>query len=118
MFEELENTLNEIKEQLNNHGILLQMALSSLTSSKQVAKFLGVSPRTIQLWVKNGKLQEGKHFYRDGKRLVFIPMAVMDLKNNPAQIVSQENIKKTIPHKTINPTAKKIISGLKKVSHG
>jgi hypothetical protein len=48
-----------------------------------VASFLGVSPRTIQLWVKQRKLQDGKHYYRDGKRLVFIPAAILELKNNP-----------------------------------
>ena len=73
MFEELENTLTKILEKLDNQEIMLQMVLSSLTTSKQVAAFLAVSTRTIELWVKNGTLVQNVHYYRNDKnRLVFI----------------------------------------------
>ena len=79
----LEEILKQILDRLDEQQALLQVTLNSLTTSKAVAAFLGVSPRTIQLWVKQRKLQDGKHYYRDGKRLVFIPATILELKNNP-----------------------------------
>ncbi|MCF6206924.1 MAG: hypothetical protein L3J47_08570 [Sulfurovum sp.] len=68
------------------------------------------------------KLQDGKHYYRDGKRLVFIPAAILELKNNPyagSSPLKEDMQKKEIPKKkTLNPVAKKILGDLKKVSNG
>jgi len=118
MFDELENTLKEILHRLDEQQALLQITLNSLTTSKAVASFLGVSPRTIQLWVRQQKLQDGKHYYRDGKRLVFIPAEILKLKNNPYKGSSplKEDMpkEKVIKKKTLNPVAKKILGDLKK----
>jgi len=122
MFDELENTLKEILHRLDEQQALLQVTLNSLTTSKAVANFLGLSVRTIQLWIKQKKLQEGKHYYRDGKRIVFIPAAILELKNNPYKGSSplKEDMQKEIvkKKKTLNPVAKKILGDLKKVSNG
>ena len=122
MFDELENTLKEILHRLDEQQALLQVTLNSLTTSKAVANFLGISQRTIQLWVKQKKLQEGTHYYRDGKRLVFVPAAILELKNNPYKGSSplKEDMpkEKTTKKKTLNPVAKKILGDLKKVSNG
>jgi hypothetical protein len=118
----LEEILKEILHRLDEQQTLLQVTLNSLTTSKAVASFLGVSPRTIQLWVKQKKLQDGKHYYRDGKRLVFIPAAILELKNNPYKGPSplKEDMQKeeTPKKKTLNPVAKKILGDLRKVSNG
>ena len=118
----LEEILNQILQKLDEQQALLQVTLNSLTTSKAVASFLGVSPRTIQLWVKQKKLQEGTHYYRDGKRLLFIPASILELKNNPYKGSSplKEDIQKekTPKKKTINPVAKKILGDIKKVSNG
>ena len=122
MFDELENTLKEILHRLDEQQALLQATLNSLTTSKAVASFLGVSPRTIQLWVTQKKLIDGTHYYRDGKRLVFIPAAILELKNNPyrgSSPLKEDMQKKETPKKkTLNPVAKKILGDLKKVSNG
>jgi hypothetical protein len=115
MFEELENTLTKILEKLNNQEIMLQMVLSSLTTSKQVAAFLGVSTRTIELWVKNGTLVQDVHYYRNDKnRLVFIPNAILEYKKNPkkAKPNSIEKIVEKEKVHIIHPTAKKFVNGL------
>jgi hypothetical protein len=118
MFDELENTLKEILHRLDEQQALLQITLNSLTTSKAVASFLSVSPRTIQLWVKQKKLQDGKHYYRDGKRLVFIPAAILELKNNPYKgtlpLKEDMKIAEISNKKTINPVAKKILGDLKR----
>ena len=90
MFKELENTLTNILDKLNNQEVMLQMVLSSLTTSKQVASFLGVSTRTIEIWVKNGTLTRDIHYYRNDKnRLVFIPNAILEYKKNPKKAIAK-----------------------------
>ncbi|SFV67421.1 hypothetical protein MNB_SV-3-1237 [hydrothermal vent metagenome] len=121
MFDELENTLKEILHRLDEQQALLQVTLNSLTTSKAVANFLGISQRTIQLWVKQKKLQEGTHYYRDGKRLVFIPAGILELKNpykGSSPLKEDIQKEKTPKKKTLNPVAKKILGDLKKVSNG
>jgi len=115
MFEELENTLKRILEEVQEQKELLHVVLSSLTTSKQVAAFLGVSQRTIELWVKKGIFQDGEHYHRNGKRLVFIPGAIVDFKKHPERrsLKAKETKQKEIKAKIINPTAKRIIAGLK-----
>ncbi len=116
MFDELENTLKEILHRLDEQQALLQVTLNSLTTSKAVANFLGISQRTIQLWVKQNKLQDGKHYYRDGKRLVFIPAAILELKNNPykGSPLKEDIQKEETPKKALNPVTKKILGNLKR----
>jgi len=115
MFDELENTLTKILDKLNNQEIMLQMVLSSLTTSKQVASFLGVSTRTIELWVKNGTLIKDTHYYRNEKnRLVFIPNAILEYKKNPKKSSTKTKEKKS-PKEAVHvlhPKAKKILNGL------
>lgn len=115
MFEELENTLTKILEKLDNQETMLQMVLNSLTTSKQVAAFLNVSQRTIELWVKNGTFQKDIHYYHNDKgRLVFIPDAILDHKKNPKKATPEkkEELEKKEQKRIVHPTAKKFVSGL------
>ncbi len=119
MFEELENTLKTILQEVRDQKELLQVVLTSLTTSKQVASFLGVTQRTIEVWVKKGIFEEGVHFNRNGKRLVFNPDAIVDFKRNRhkrKRVKAKEVITPKI--NVINPTAKRIVEGLKKVNNG
>lgn len=119
MFEELENTLKTILQEVRDQKELLQVVLTSLTTSKQVASFLGVSQRTIEGWVKKGIFEEEVHFNRDGKRLVFNPEAIVDFKRNRHKR-KMVKTKETITPKinVINPTARRIVDGLKKAQNG
>jgi hypothetical protein len=118
MFEELETTLKRILQEMQAQKELLRIVLSSLTTSKQVATFLNVSPRTIEGWVRKGILKEGVHFHRNGKRLEFIPDAIIEFKHHPEKRRVQES--KQVPMKVepVNPTTKRIVAGIKKVSNG
>jgi len=118
MFDELENTLKQILEEVKDQKELLQVVLSSLTTSRQVAAFLGVSQRTIELWVKKGIFQDGEHYYRNGKRLVFIPDAIIEFKKRPKERTRQKEKPKDTKIENINPTAKRIVAGIKKDSNG
>jgi hypothetical protein len=92
--------------------------LTSLTTSKQVATFLNVSPRTIEGWVRKGVFKEGVHFQRNGKRLEFIPDAIIEFKNHPEKRRAQESKPVKMKAEPVNPAAKRIVAGIKKVSNG
>jgi hypothetical protein len=54
-----------------------------LTTKKEVAKFLKVTPRTINNYISNGYLKENYHFQRKGdKIMVFIEEAVLEFRDN------------------------------------
>lgn len=54
-----------------------------LDNKKDVAKFLGVTPRTINNYIEQGYLKEDYHFFRkNGKILVFIESAVIEFRDN------------------------------------
>ncbi|PNV82011.1 MAG: hypothetical protein C0627_12105 [Sulfurimonas sp.] len=53
----------------------------SLTTKKEVAKFLNKSESTINRYMGIGLLIEGKHFYRkNGKILVFIEESIIEFR--------------------------------------
>ncbi len=53
-----------------------------LTTKKEVAHFLNVTPRTLNNYISNGYLQEGYHFKRKNDRiLVFIEDAIVEFRN-------------------------------------
>ena len=57
--------------------------LPPLTSKKEVAKFLGVTPRTINNYIEQGFLVDGVHFHRkNDKILVFIEDAILEFRDN------------------------------------
>ncbi|MDD5373589.1 MAG: hypothetical protein PHO62_09220 [Sulfurimonas sp.] len=54
----------------------------SLTTKKEVAKFLNVTPRTINNYISNGYLKENYHFLRKSdKIIVFIEEAILEFRD-------------------------------------
>jgi len=55
----------------------------ALTTKKEVAKFLNVTPRTINNYISNGYLKENYHFQRKSdKIIVFIEEAILEFRDN------------------------------------
>lgn len=53
-----------------------------LTTKKEVAKFLDVTPRTINNYISNGYLKENYHFLRKSdKIIVFIEEAILEFRD-------------------------------------
>lgn len=78
-------------EQMNER---LKKFAPPLTTKKEVAKFLGVTERTINNYIEQGYLKEDKHFYRkNGKILVFIEDAVFLFRNDRDKGMLHEKIK-------------------------
>jgi hypothetical protein len=53
-----------------------------ITTKREVANFLNVSTRTINNYIEQGLLQNGKHYHRkNGKILVFMEDAILEFRN-------------------------------------
>ena len=79
MFKELENTLKEIKVELGLCRQLFALSIDSLTNQKQVAKFLGISQKTLYLYIQKSILVEGVHYVKN-KKIEFIPYKIIEFK--------------------------------------
>jgi len=54
-----------------------------LTTKKEVAHFLNVTPRTVNNYITNGYLKENYHFQRKSDRImVFIEEAILEFRDN------------------------------------
>lgn len=111
MFDNLENTLNLILQKLEYNEELLQLSISTLTTKKEVARFLNKSDKTIDNYVKNGTLKKDIHyFYNEKNRVEFIPFAILKFKKAP----KTENIPTNDETKKIyHPSVSLITQGLK-----
>jgi hypothetical protein len=111
MFDNLENTLKLILEKLEYNEELLQLSISTLTTKKELARFLNKSDRTIDNYVKNKTLKKDIHyFYNERNRVEFIPFAILKFKKAP-QVISTPiiDITKKMYHSSVNS----ITQGLK-----
>ena len=81
MFDELEKTLLEIKNELSLFRQLFSVTVNCLTTKQQVAKFLCVSTRTIDNYVIDGRFENNVHYFLDyNNSIVFIPESILDYK--------------------------------------
>ena len=112
MFDNLENTLKLILEKLEYNQELLQLSISTLTTKKEVAKFLNKSDKTISNYIANGILVKDKHYYiNENRKIEFIPIAILEFKKQPKQKITipKKETTKKIYHSSINS----ITQGLK-----
>ena len=81
MFQDLENTLIEIKNVLKLYRELFALQLDNLRTRQQVAKFLKVNQKTVYNWTKDGTFHEGIHFLIDknGKK-EYIPNGIIQFE--------------------------------------
>lgn len=65
-----------------------------LTTKKEVARFLNVTPRTISNYIQQGFLKKDKHFYyKNSKMLVFVEEAILEFRNELHRGLVSEKIK-------------------------
>ena len=107
MFEDLENTLKDIKRELGLYRKLFELIFDNLKTKSQVAKYLKVNPTTINNWTENGTLKEGIHFIIDenGKK-EYIPNGIIEFEEEMKK--RKIEIKKV--EKQINPIASKFLN--------
>jgi predicted DNA-binding transcriptional regulator AlpA len=95
MFEELEKTLIDIKNELSLVRQLFVLTMDSITTKKQVAKFLCVSTKTIDNYITDGRFQKNVHYFLDHNDvIVFIPESILmykkERKNNKIEKLPQQ----------------------------
>lgn len=111
MLEELMLKLEELNNNVN-HILELQLQQSNaLSTTNDVARYLGKSTRTVRNYIKDGKLKINKHFYKDenGKNH-FIPEAIIEFRSTPRPInVVQSSNSVT---KVMHPVASQVLKGV------
>ncbi len=81
-FENLE-LIPELLKKISLMEERLKKFTPPLTTKKEVAKFLNVTPRTINNYISNGYLKEDYHFKRKSdKIMVFIEEAIIEFREN------------------------------------
>lgn len=81
-FENLE-LIPELLQTVQDLKTLVNILKPELTTKRGVAMFLGLTERTINNYISDGKLVEGYHFNRkNDKILVFIEDTVIEFKIN------------------------------------
>ena len=94
MFEELIEKINKIEANVN---LLLELHLeqtNNLTTYNDVAKFLGVTRKTIYNYVKDEKLTKDLHYHTNDKGTpTFIPSGIIEFKKGVKAIDTKSIIR-------------------------
>lgn len=107
MFEQLEMTLNQIQNELSMNRELLQLMIDSLSTKTQVAKFLGVSSKTVRNYIDDGRFREGVEYFIDENGVeIFIPNGILKFKHEQKQ--KKYEVKKV--EKQLDPVALRFLS--------
>lgn len=107
MFEHLEMTLNQIQNELSMNRELLQLMIDTLSTKAQVAKFLGVSSKTVRNYIDDGRFREGVEYFIDEKGVeIFIPNGILKFKHEQKQ--KKYEVKKI--EKQLDPVALRFLS--------
>lgn len=104
----IEDTLKLILEKLDDQKEFLQLAISNLTTRKEVARFLNKSEKTIDNWVDNETFKENVHYFINEKnKIEFIPFAILEFKKAPKiQISTKTDETKKIYHSSVESITK------------
>ena len=93
--EDFEN-LGLIPELLEKMKIIedrLRKLTPPVTTKQEVAKFLNVTPRTINNYITRGFLREGYHFHRkSAKIIVFVESAILEFRDELSKGMVDEKI--------------------------
>jgi len=93
IFEELLIELKETKSIVSTMSERMAKFAPPLTSKKEVASFLNVTPRTINNYITQGYLKEGYHFKRkNAKVLVFIEDAIFSFRDEMSKGLVNEKV--------------------------
>jgi hypothetical protein len=113
MFEELMSRIEKIEKTLSLLLDLHMQQSNSLTTYKDVAKLFGVTPRTVNNYIRESKLVKDKHYYIDHKgKTVFIPHAVMEFKKNVSEAVGAEPNGMKSMRVVMHPIASRVLKGV------
>ncbi len=100
-----EEKMDLILKKLDEQEQMLKLFVPDLTKKKEVQHFLQVTRQTLEIYISNGKIANGVHYYLDDdENIVFIPTAIIELK--------QSGIKHKANRRTTLNTADSIINSI------
>lgn len=108
----IEAQLTQMQNQILNLTQLVQLAITSLHTKKDVARFLNKSEKTIDNYIKNDTFIENKHYFiNENQKIEFIPNAILEFKKNPKHKIKIIEPIKEEPIK-LSETSSKILKGI------
>lgn len=108
----IEAQLTQMQNQILNLTQLVQLAITSLHTKKDVARFLNKSEKTIDNYIKNDTFIENKHYFiNENQKIEFIPNAILEFKKNPKHKIKIIEPKKEETIK-LSETSSKILKGI------
>ena len=108
----IEAQLTQMQNQILNLTQLVQLAITSLHTKKDVARFLNKSEKTIDNYIKNDTFIENKHYFiNENQKIEFIPNAILEFKKNPKHKIKIIEAQKEETIK-LSETSSKILKGL------
>lgn len=105
MFENLENVILEMKDDIALNREIFLLLFNTLTKS-QVARYLGKDLKTIYNYTENGTFKEGIHFIDENGKKEYIPEGIIQYKRE--ERTRKKEVKKV--EKQLNPIANKFLS--------
>jgi len=85
--------LPEILELQKKNAERLAKLLPPLTTKKEVARFLNVTPRTVNNYMRQGYLKEGYHyFHKNAKMIVFDEDAILEFRDQLSRGLINEEV--------------------------
>ncbi len=108
----IEKRLEFIQNDITNLTKLIELAISSLHTKKDVSKFLNKSEKTIDNYIKNNVFIEDKHYFINANnKIEFIPSAILEFKKNPSHKIKVLKVKKE-DKIYLSETSSKILKGI------
>ena len=108
----IEAQLTQMQNQILNLTQLVQLAITSLHTKKDVARFLNKSEKTIDNYIKNNTFIENKHYFiNENQKIEFIPNAILEFKKNPKHKIKILETQKEEKIQ-LSETSSKILKGI------
>jgi len=108
----IEAQLTQMQNQILNLTQLVQLAITSLHTKKDVARFLNKSEKTIDNYIKNDTFIENKHYFiNENQKIEFIPNAILEFKKNPKHKIKILETQKEEKIQ-LSETSSKILKGI------
>lgn len=88
----LEEKLALILEKLDRQEAMLKLFVPDLTKKKEVQHFLQITRQTMEIYISDSRIANGVHYFLDeNQNLVFIPAAIIELKQSGIKYKKNRN---------------------------
>jgi len=109
----LEDQVDNLEKKVDMVLNLLQEFRYTFPTKKSVATFFGVSERTIDYWIKNGKFEKGIEYAIDNNgKIKYITDGILSHQRKLTSNDKDKQDSNSNKTKTINPVASKLLESL------